>query len=140
MIPLGVYGPATFPALFSNLNSISLQFHAKHRSLSVLHSGVSDVTMCGISKSTKPAHRMMQSVILTSIACICITSVPSFTLAGGMDSGMDGQVLFQARCYQCHAGKEHVNCNIFQKESCFQYHHSKEITMEDMDIRLLIFV
>jgi hypothetical protein len=109
MIPLAARGPAPLPAFFSNPNIFSLQkIHAKHRSLSALYPGKSDVAMCGSSKPTKPAYRIIQSVVLASLAFICISSAPSFTTAEGMDA-VTGEILFQTRCYQCHAGKEPVS-------------------------------
>ena len=101
MLPLGVRGPISFPAFCSTLKSFPLQpVHAKHRSLSVIH----DVKMCGSSKRTKPAIRVMQSAVFASLAFVCVASVPSFASVEGMDA-VTGEVLFQARCYQCHAGK-----------------------------------
>jgi hypothetical protein len=101
-------GPVSFPAFSSNLKGLSLQtIHAKTSSFSTFHPIMSDATKCGSLKTTKSTYRMVQPVVFASLAWICMASVPSFTAAEGMND-VTGEILFQTRCYQCHAGKDYV--------------------------------
>ncbi len=94
---------APFPASCLNANSLSLlKPHARNPSSTAAYPTMSDVTKYGGTKSTKN-YRMMHSVILASLAWIFISSEPKITIAQESNT-VDGELIFQSRCYQCHAG------------------------------------